>query len=299
MRRTHRAHLRAPDSRVHRTLALATAGLLTVGAGMTMMAVGGPASADPPGNNGSVMIDGVDIDSPGNVPHVDCEFRVQWFNFDEGDIYSQVTFELQAPTAGSGYGVTPSSDSVFVGEDAATGGGDLDAVETYRLLFTGDPQPNQGFHVKLTVNTPGSIGNDSKSKVFWVEPCQVEPSPTPTEEPSPTPTEEPSPTPTEEPSPTPTEEPTGKPTERPTDRPTVLPSEAETSVPTEEGKTPQAEPEVLGAEETLPSGVDAGLVAQQPANLTWGAGVIAAGLVMMAAAGAMNLRGRRRGEHQV
>jgi len=64
---------------------------------------------------------------------------------------------------------------VFIGEDDNAGGGSeagLDASETYTLDFTGiEPHPNQGFHVKLTINADGSQGADVKYKVFWVTGC--------------------------------------------------------------------------------------------------------------------------------
>ena len=67
------------------------------------------------------------------------------------------------------------TDTVFIGEDDNAGGGSeagLDASETYTLDVAGiEPHPNQGFHVKLTVNAEGSQGADTKHKVFWVTGC--------------------------------------------------------------------------------------------------------------------------------
>ena len=61
---------------------------------------------------------------------------------------------------------------MFIGQDAAGGGTDLDAQATYNLSGLlgqlGDPQPQQGYHVKLTVHADGSQGADTKYKVFWV-----------------------------------------------------------------------------------------------------------------------------------
>ena len=54
---------------------------------------------------------------------------------------------------------------------AGGAGTDLDGEATYRLGFAGDPDPDLGYHVKVTVHTPGSQGADTKSKVFWVSPC--------------------------------------------------------------------------------------------------------------------------------
>jgi hypothetical protein len=139
---------------------------------------GGPGSdGSPPGNNGNVKITGLgDLDSiPNNVAHPGCTFQVEWYGFDQGaDIISTVTFESQAPTSDVAIAVDGPA-SVFVGADPAGGGQDLDGVQAYTLSFTGVPQPQQGYHVRLTVHTPYSNGNDSKSKVFWVEPCQLTP----------------------------------------------------------------------------------------------------------------------------
>ncbi|HET7691406.1 MAG TPA: hypothetical protein VFK41_13560 [Nocardioidaceae bacterium] len=172
---------------------------LTFG-GLAMTAVSAPmALADPPGNNGTVKIaaeDDLDL-IPDNEPHPGCAFTVQWYNFDKGDdIISKVTFELQAPTNDPEHSMTVNGPAeVFVGEDEADGAGnDFDGEQVYTLDFTGTPAA-QGFHVKLTVNTPGSKGADVKHKVFWVEGCEDEE--TPEETPTPTPTE----TPTETPAP--------------------------------------------------------------------------------------------------
>lgn len=297
----------SPQGRAHRMLALAAAGLLTAGAGMSMIVAGGAAVAEPPpdptGNNGIVMLDGLDMDSPGNVPHLVCSFDVQWFNFDEGDYYSTVTFEMQAPTAGDDYSISPTSDSVFVGEDPSGGGtSDPDATRTYTPVFTGDPQQNQGYHVKLTIETPDGdpTSNDSKSKVFWVEPCEPEPSDEPSGEPSGEPSDEPSGEPSDEPS--------GEPSDEPSDEPTVAPTEAERTDEAPEaapdevlGTEAQVQPEaeVLGTEAAVPTGVEAGLAAPQSDSDGWGIGLVGAGLAMMLAAGALNSRRRAHGEHQL
>ena len=130
------------------------------------------ALGDPPGNNGTVKIDGVEFDdAPNNEPHVGCIFEVDFYGYDEGDLQAAVTFEAQAPTAG---GVLL-EDIVDIGEDAAGGGTDLDASVEYNLataLAGIEPHPQQGYHVKLTVNAEGSIGADVKHKVFWVTGCE-------------------------------------------------------------------------------------------------------------------------------
>jgi hypothetical protein len=134
---------------------------------------------DPAGNNGTVKITpiGEDDGTPQNTPHVVCGFDIEWYGFDEGeDIVSTVEFAAQAPT---GDAVISGTDpaQVFVGGDPATGAGTetgFDGEQTYHLGFTGEPHPQQGYHVKLTIHTPGSQGADTKHKVFWVQPCADE-----------------------------------------------------------------------------------------------------------------------------
>jgi hypothetical protein len=141
-----------------------------------VLAMAGPAAAagDPPGNNGTVKIDGVAFDDhPDNEPHVGCTFQVDFYGFDAGeDLEASVTFEAVPPTAGGDEPLL--TDTVDIGEDAAGGGTDLDASATYDLtdaLAGIEPHAQQGWHVKLTVHADGSQGADTKHKVFWVEGC--------------------------------------------------------------------------------------------------------------------------------
>ena len=110
--------------------------------------------------------------TPSNNPHVGCTFYVEWFGYDQGsDVVSTVSFAPQAPTADVTIGGTAPAQ-VFVGGDPAGGGTDLDGRQVYTLSFSGGaPHPKQGYHVKVTVHTPHSLGNDTKTKVFWVQPC--------------------------------------------------------------------------------------------------------------------------------
>ena len=154
-----------------------------------VVALGLPAAGtpggDPPGNNGTVKIDGVEFDiHPDNEPHVGCIFQVDFYGFDEGDLQADVTFEVQPPT---GAFVTILTDTVGIGEDAAGGGTDLDRQKTYDLtsvLAGYEQHPQQGWHVKLTVNADGSIGADTKYKVFWVTGCTPAPTTTTTAAPT-------------------------------------------------------------------------------------------------------------------
>ena len=179
------------ESRSTLALAATAATVLTAVAAATLVFGASAGTADPPGNNGTVKVDReVFDDAPGNQPHVGCVFQVDFYGFDEGDdLFADVTFESHPPT---GPAVVVLTDEVFIGEDDSSGGGSeagLDASQTYDLnglLDDIEPHPNQGVHLKLTVEAPFGQGSEKKSKVFWVTGC----GPTPTE---PTPTE---PTPT-------------------------------------------------------------------------------------------------------
>jgi hypothetical protein len=139
---------------------------------LASLTIAGTASADPPGNNGTVKIEGTDLDSiPDNNPHQGCIFTIEFRGYDEGDLTATYSLDAQAPS-GSGQ-IT--SGSVDIGEDPAGGATDLDAVVTIDLsafdLSSFFEHPQQGFHVKLTVHAEGSIGADVKHKVFWVTGC--------------------------------------------------------------------------------------------------------------------------------
>ena len=148
-------------------LASATALLVPI----SMASAGG----NPAGDNGTIKIDGVVFDdAPDNQPHVGCVFQVDFYGFDLGSaLNATVTFEAQPPT---GRAVLLEKDKIFIGEDDAGGGTDVDAQETYDLspyLKSYMAHPQQGYHIKLTVKAPGSIGADTKYKTFWVQTCQI------------------------------------------------------------------------------------------------------------------------------
>ena len=133
-------------------------------------------AANPPGNNGTVKLDRLAFDThPNNQPHVGCRFEVDWYGFDEGPLFSDVTFEIHPPTGRRAVLLT---DRVFIGEDDNSGGGStagLDAQREYNLsaqLARYTPHPQQGWHVKLTIRSDGSQGANVKHKVFWVEGCE-------------------------------------------------------------------------------------------------------------------------------
>jgi LPXTG-motif cell wall-anchored protein len=160
------------------------AGLISmlVGAACLVASIPGQAGAQPggpPGNNGTVKVDGVEFDDhPDNEPHVGCVFQVDFYGYDEGELFADVTFKVHPPT---GNEVILEDTDIFIGEDDNSGGGSeagLDASRTYdltSLLAAFEPHPEQGWHVKLTVNADGSQGADVKHKVFWVSGCEAPP----------------------------------------------------------------------------------------------------------------------------
>jgi hypothetical protein len=149
---------------------------ITVPGGLLLPELGSAAS-NPPGNNGTIKIDQQPFDdAPNNEPHVGCTFQVDFYGFDQGDLYADVAFEAQPPTLRPGGGSQVLlTDRVFIGEDDNAGGGSqagLDASQTYTLDLTGiTPHPLQGYHVKLTIHAEGAQGADTKHKVFWVTGC--------------------------------------------------------------------------------------------------------------------------------
>lgn len=273
-------HLPGPVPRRRvRGIAVAGSAVVFAGAGLGLAPA---AMADPPGNNGTVKVDGTDIESvPDNDPHVGCTFTIDWFNFDAAAT-STVTFALQAPTTDGSLSVDGPGTVTLQDDPAGGAGGDPDGSQAYTLSFDGSPQPQQGYHVKLTVNTTGSQGSDVKSKVFWVQGCDAPtPEPTPTAEPSPT--ESPTVLPTEG-----TETP--EPTEQPSESPSVLGTEdSEESPAPAATQPPSAAPEEAAA---VPTEVAAGATAEPDNALALTALAGAAGLAALSG-GAVLLRRRR------
>jgi hypothetical protein len=134
---------------------------------------------NPPGNNGTVKIhDDYGDTAHHNVPHVDCDFAVAFWGFDQGQTMD-VSFAGQAPTGmGTTLTVTGATTSITSPDDAG-GGQDYDGELDFRadqldLASLGTPHPKQGYHVKLTVVTGQPDANPTaghKYKVFWLQPC--------------------------------------------------------------------------------------------------------------------------------
>lgn len=98
---------------------------------------------------------------------------MRFFGYETGNHSGTVTFEGQAPTANQLASPTGPQNVSFTSN--SNNGDTLNHTETYTLSFTGQPQSQQGYHVKVTVDVNGTQG-DKKSKVFWVDGC----TPTPT-----------------------------------------------------------------------------------------------------------------------
>jgi hypothetical protein len=171
--------------------------ILTALAGCTALAaaaiVVGTAAADIApdsvvGNSGGVKADRIPVDdtAPDNQPHVGCSFGLDFSGYGKGELDATVTFAVQPPT---GLWETLLTDNVLVGGDAAGGATDHDAARTYVLdLSSYEPHPEQGHHVKVSVEVTGVQGHGAKHKVFWVTGCEA-PTPTPSPTPTPDPTD--------------------------------------------------------------------------------------------------------------
>src|SRR5688500_510312 len=102
--------------RVGRLLVLAAMVLSSLA--RTQLAAAGP---HPPGDDGTVKIDDTPVDAaPNSEPHVGCTFQVDFYGYDKGDLFADVTFESHPPT---GPVRTLLTDTVFIGEDDNSGGG--------------------------------------------------------------------------------------------------------------------------------------------------------------------------------
>jgi len=131
--------------------------------------VAGPALAG--GNNGTVKVEEVNIDNiPDNSPHPGCEFILEWFHYDGGEtVY--YTFTLHPPTSdtnGPGSVITSGSlvlDPPDQSHHSLNGRTNPILLESDLLNSGIEPHPQQGWHIKLTIEGP----DGNKYKVFWVE----------------------------------------------------------------------------------------------------------------------------------
>ncbi|WP_319464070.1 LPXTG cell wall anchor domain-containing protein [Micromonospora sp. RTP1Z1] len=175
---------------------------LTAAAATACLAFAAPAWAgasltgnphNPPGDNGTVKIDGAPFeDKVDNQPHVTCDFELEFFNFDEGQ-KANITLWAQPPSSSPKDKVVWSVKNYVISNDPAAGAQN-DHDEVIRLsakdldLAGLKLQEQQGYHIKLDVDLTDGKAFDDKHKVFWLKPCES-PSPTPSNpgEESPTP----------------------------------------------------------------------------------------------------------------
>ena len=151
--------------------ALATTTLLSSG-GSLAWAAGGKGA--PPGNNGTVKIDGYPVDSgPDNDPHVSCNFAVNFYGYDSGPQSAAITVTPVAPTGGG----SPYRTSTSWNVGTRSTGNQLDASVTVTQADMSSslqgitPRSRQGYHLRLEVEVTGAQGSDDKYKVFWLTPC--------------------------------------------------------------------------------------------------------------------------------
>ena len=182
--------LRIHPHNIGRILAVLGVGIL----GIAMLV--GPAGADPPGNNGTIKLDGLGLNdgpghsnqpndpdetSPDNDPHVSCGYQVEFFNFDTGQT-ADITFTAHPPTGHNG--VLSDQSKVLISNDGTAGApNDVDAVFDYDVFtdfdltqFTSSHDVH-GWHVKLAITVYDvdgkAVPGAKKHKVFWVDPCEA------------------------------------------------------------------------------------------------------------------------------
>ena len=156
-----------------------------------------PGTPGPPGNNGTVKLDGITLDDgpghtqapndpdetePDNDPHLDCGLQLEFFNFDEGQL-ADIVFTAHRST-GDG-GVLLAQEDVLVSDDPTAGAAndpdavfDYDVLEDFDLTQFTEIHDQHGWHVKLDLtlyNADGTpVPGGQKHKVFWVEDCRPE-----------------------------------------------------------------------------------------------------------------------------
>jgi hypothetical protein len=141
----------------------------------------GEQTTHPPGNNGTVKIDGMPWDNaPNNEPHPGCSLQIDFYNYEQGDLWAHGTLELWSPTLPPSGSAVMYEYNTFVGGDPNGGGTDWDGSVTYLHAYEraeamgATPNKNQGYHVRLTVHVPaGSIGADTKYKMLWLN-CETQ-----------------------------------------------------------------------------------------------------------------------------
>src|SRR5579872_1642932 len=164
---------------VFATLAMvAGVGAITIGSARLASASPGlPRSSAPPGNNGTIKIDGTPLLNPGrgdeaNHPHVTCSLALTFFGYDAAPDTAVVQFSAQPP---SGRFTPVAANGSLTNTVHFTGSGpgnSFDKSVGYTLDVSGlTAQAKQGYHVKVSVEVTYSQGSDDKSKVFWYKPC--------------------------------------------------------------------------------------------------------------------------------
>ncbi len=133
-----------------------------------------PAQANPPGNNGTIKIEGHNFDSGhDNDPHVSCDFSVEYFGYDTSTRTVDSTFWAWPPSASKPFVVTPLIGRTHFTFQGSGAGNALDHRELYRLPTNGMKAVNGQYHYKTQVHVSGSIGADTKYKTFWTGSCPV------------------------------------------------------------------------------------------------------------------------------
>jgi LPXTG-motif cell wall-anchored protein len=148
---------------------------VAVGALFTLTPAAFAASAYPPGNNGTVKIQTTDVDSvdnsdSANDPHVPCSFSVVFDGFDLNQTV-KIVVNIQPPSGDNNDELLNETKTFDTAHTYDYTGADLKDLTTFTF------QPQQGYHLKLTIFIDGS---EYKHKVFWLQ-CDAPTTPPTTE----------------------------------------------------------------------------------------------------------------------
>lgn len=147
--------------------------LLTLAIGLlvaTSLALGAPAAAQAESNTGTIKIHDHEEERPEmrNVPHVSCDFYVEGFNMNAESGW--LTFYGWPPT-GDMSEVTPTGDDLNWTSDGVNEQGNHHFLKGPYFLPAGH------YRVEAFADDghPGDQGQFAKTKTFWVDPCEEEP----------------------------------------------------------------------------------------------------------------------------
>ena len=149
---------------------------LVVGSALCMLVAGAGsalAGGNPPGNNGTVKFDGMPFERPKRTSRTS---GAPSRSTSSGSIRARSpgrrrSSSSRRPGTASCWSTPPSSAATRPVAVPISTGPSYEDLSAAIASSGATAQPNQGFHVRLTVEAQGSIGAMTKHKTFWVTDC--------------------------------------------------------------------------------------------------------------------------------